>query len=110
AVDELVAEPTSVAEEIPVDLMVVAVADASQLAVALAGQRVAADRAVHAHGRRRLQIPLSGVVLLERLVVEHAGRTDLDEVARKAALERAVGVPPEVDVVVAAEVVGVAHA
>src|SRR6185369_8543235 len=107
-VHELVAEAAPVAQEVAVDLVMVAVADATELAVTLAGDRVAADGAVHAYRRRRLQIPLARVVPLECLVVEDAGRADLDEVSRELVLERAVGVAAEVYVVVAAEDVEVA--
>ena len=90
AVDELVAVAAAVAEEVAVDLAVVAVADAAQRAVALARDGVAAEAAVHADRRRRLQIPLARVVLLQRLVGEDAGRADLDQVAAELALQHAV--------------------
>ncbi len=110
AVDELVAVPAAVAQEVAVDLAVEAVADAPQHAVPLAGDRVAAQAAVHADRRGGLEVPLAGVVLLERLVGEDAGGADLHQVAAELAFQRAVRVAAEVDVVVPAQDVEVAPA
>ena len=81
--------------------MVVAVQDPAQRAVPLTGDGVAAEAAVHADRRRGLEVPLARVVLLERLVREHAGGADLDQVAAELAFERAVFVPAEIDVIMA---------
>ena len=74
AVDEVAAKTAPVAEEVAVDIGVVAVVNPLQRPVALARQRVAADGAAGADRGRRLQIPLAGVGSGERLVGEDAGR------------------------------------
>ena len=89
SVDVGVAEAPAVAEPHLVDVAVVAARDAAQLAVPRPGVHVAAQPAVLAHGRRRLQVPLARVVPRQRLVGEHAGGADLDEVAAELALQRA---------------------
>ena len=98
-----VAITPAVAQEVAVDLAVVAVEHAPQLAVALAGDGVAATRAERADGRRRLQVPLARVVGGEGLVVEDADRADLDQVAAELAVEGAVAQPAEVDLVAQTE-------
>ena len=65
---------------------------------------------MRADRRRRLQVPLAHVPRRERLVVEHAGRADLDEVAAELALERAALGAPEVDPVAQPEDAEVAAA
>src|SRR5260370_37609161 len=65
AVHKFVPVPAPVAQEVAVHLAVVAVVYAAQLAVPLAGDRVAAKAAVHADGGRGLQIPFARVVLLQ---------------------------------------------
>ncbi len=102
-VDELEAEPAAVAEEHLVDVPVEAALHAAQLAVARRERRRAAQAAVRAHRRRRLQVPLARVPARERLVVEHAGRAHLDEVAAELALQRAALGAPEVHLVAQAE-------
>ena len=83
--------------------MVIAVQYSPQAPVALAGNDIAAGPAMHAYGRRRLEVPLARVVLLQRLVREYARGTDLDQVAAELALEHAVLVAAEVNMVVAGE-------
>src|SRR5258706_14215080 len=76
AVHVLVAVAAAVTEEVPVDVVVVARADAADGAVAFPGNGVAPHRAVRADRRGCLQVPLAGVVLLEGLVGEDARGTD----------------------------------
>ena len=64
AVDELVAVPAPVAEEVAVHLAVVAVPYAPEHPVALARDRVAAQAAMDADGWRGLQVPVARVVAL----------------------------------------------
>ena len=109
-VDELEAEAAAVAEEHLVDVAVEAPLHAAQLAVARRQRRRAAEAAVRAHRRRRLQVPLARVPARERLVVEHAGGADLDEVAAELALERAALGAAEVHLVAQAEHAEVAAA
>src|ERR1700754_4212203 len=45
------------------------------------------------------QVPFAGVVLFQRFVREHAGRTDLGQVAAERALQYAVLLSSEVDMV-----------
>ena len=80
----------AVAQEVAVDLAVVAVVHPLQQTVAFGREGVAAHRAVGADGRRRLEIPLAGVGLGERLVGEHPRGTDLHQVAGELAFEHAV--------------------
>ena len=54
---------------------------------------------MHAHRRRRLQVPLARVVPLQRLIGENAGGADLHQVAAELVLEHAVLVAAEIDVV-----------
>ena len=109
-VDELEAEAAAVAEEHLVDVAVEAPLHAAQLAVARRQRRGAAEAAVRAHRRRRLQVPLARVPARERLVVEHAGRADLDEVAAELALQRAALGAAEVHLVAQPEHAEVAAA
>ncbi len=103
AVDELEPEPAAVAEEHLVDVAVEPAEHAAQLAVARRRVRGAAEPAVGAHRRRALQVPLARVPARERLVVEHAGRAHLDEVAAELALQRAALGAAEVHLVAQAE-------
>jgi hypothetical protein len=89
-IDEARTVATAIAEEVAVDRGVEAVVHALELAVALAGQGIAAPGAAGAHRGRGLQIPLARVVVDQGLVGEHAGGADLDEVAGELALEHAV--------------------
>ena len=90
------AETPPVTEEIPVHLAVVTVDDAAQAAVALPRRGVAAHRAARAHRRRRLQIPLAGVLLAEHLVGENPGGADLHQIAAELALQRPLFIAPEI--------------
>jgi hypothetical protein len=109
-VHELEAEAAAVAEEHLVDVAVEAPLHTAQLAVARRQRGRAAEAAVRAHRRRRLQVPLARVAARERLVVEHAGRADLDEVAAELALQRAALGAAEVHLVAQAEWAEVAAA
>ena len=62
AVDRFVGVAAAVTQEVAVHFAVEAVAHAAQLAVALTGDGVAAAPAERAHGGRRLQVPLAGVM------------------------------------------------
>ncbi len=109
-VDELEPEAAAVAEEHLVDVAVEAPLHAAQLAVARRQRGGAAEAAVRAHRRRRLQVPLARVAAREGLVVEHAGGADLDEVAAELALQRAALGAAEVHLVAQAEHAEVAAA
>src|SRR3546814_5919540 len=74
-----VTEATTIAEEIAVEIAVVAVLDAADFAVALTRRHIAADRTARADARRILHVPLARVALGMGLVGEHAGRTDLGD-------------------------------
>src|SRR5690606_21523176 len=119
AIDEAVAEAAAVAEEVVVDLAVVAVLDAADFPVAFAGADVAAGRAAVADAGCVLHVPLAGVALGVGSVGKYPGRADLGEVAGELAVQRAVLDAAEVQVVMGAEhaqvgaagvVVVVAHA
>src|SRR5208337_155568 len=69
--------------------------DALELAVALARQRGAAEAAMRADRRARVEIPFATGVRGLGLVGEHARGADLAEVARERALELAVFDAPE---------------
>ncbi len=99
AVDVSVTKPAAVTEEVAVNLTVVAVFDAANLAVAFPGADVATDRALVADAGGILQVPLSGVVIGMTLVGEHPSGADFGEVAGERAFQCAFGVSSEVDVV-----------
>ena len=90
------AETAAVANEIAVQLAMIAIDDAAQFPVALARRDVAAHAAAVADRRRGLQVPFARVVLAENLVGEDPGRTNLDQVAAEFAFQRAVPVPSEI--------------
>ena len=94
------AEAAPVADEVAIEFAVVAVDDAAQFAVALAGCDVAANAAAGADRGRGLQIPLAGVVFAEDLVGENPGGANLDEIAAELAFEHALAVAAEIGVVV----------
>ena len=102
-IDVVEAEAAAVAQEVAVHVCVVAVVHALQQAVALARADVAAHGAAVAHGRCRLQVPLAGVGLRERLVGEHAGGAHLDEVAGEHVLQHAFFRAAEVRAIARAE-------
>src|SRR3546814_1103029 len=58
-----VTEATTIAEEIAVEIAVVAVLDAADFAVALTRRHIAADRTARADARRILHVPLVRVAL-----------------------------------------------
>src|SRR5690606_15376228 len=89
-VDVTRAEAALVADEIAIHLIIEAVDDAAQGAIALAGRNVATDAAGSADARCSLQVPLAAVLLAEDLVGEDAGRAHLGEVAGEFAFEGAV--------------------
>ncbi len=109
-VHELVAVPAAVAEPVAVDVPVVAVPDAAQHAVALAGDRVAAERTMHTDGRGRLEVPRAHVVPRQGLVVEDPRRADLHEIAAELALQDPILMASEVDTIMPALRVKVAAA
>jgi hypothetical protein len=63
AVDELIAKSAAVAQEVAVHFVVVAIDDAAERPIALAGIRVAAESAVHANRRGKLLVPFAGVMM-----------------------------------------------
>ena len=103
AIDEFVSVTPPVAQEITVDLMVIAVSDPPQRAVALPGNDVAPQAAVHADGGGGLQVPFAREVGLEGLVGKHPRGADLHQVAAEFALQGAVLKPAEIDLVMAGE-------
>ena len=103
AVDIAVAETAPVTEEVTIHFAVVTVLDAADIAVALTGADVAADRALVADAGGKLQIPFAGVALGMGLVGEHPGGADFGEVAGKLVLQHALGVTAEIDIVVGAK-------
>ncbi len=102
-VDEGLPVPPPITEPITVDLPIVAVTDSPEHAVSLAGNGVAADPAVHADGRRGLQVPFARVVVLEGLVGEYAGGARLHEVAAEGTLKDTITMPAEINMVVPAQ-------
>ena len=58
---------------------------------------------MHADRRRHLQVPFTRVVLLQGFVGEHAGRTDLHEVAAELVFQHAVRLTTEINLVPQAE-------
>ena len=102
-VGELVSVASAVAEEVAVDMAVVACPDAPQLPVALSRDRIAAEAAVNADGRSGLEVPLARVMALQRPVREHARRTHFHQVAGELAFEHALLMPPEVHMVARGE-------
>src|SRR5215468_717187 len=99
AVHEFVPKPSTVAQEVTVHFVVVAVNDAAECPVALAGVRVAAERAVHANRRSKLLVPFARVMMLQGLVGEYTGGTDFDQVATKLILQNAIFAAAEKDLV-----------
>src|SRR5208283_2218991 len=93
AVDEFIAEPPSVAEEVAVHFVVIAIDDAPQSAIALTGIDVAAQGAMDANRRSELLIPLARVMVLQGLVREYARRTNFDQVPAELILQDTVFVP-----------------
>src|SRR3546814_12720990 len=87
-----VTEATTIAEEIAVEIAVVAVLDAADFAVALTRRHIAADRTARADARRILHVPLARVALGLGLVGEHAGRTDLGEDRQRVVSGKGVSV------------------
>ncbi len=108
AVDKFISIATPVAQEVAVDLAVVAVLYPSQRAVTFTGNGVAAHTAMDANGRSGLQIPLPCVVFLQGLVRENTGGADLHKVAAEFTLEYAVLVAAEIYGVVRSEDIKVA--
>src|SRR3954452_10269219 len=90
AVDELVTEPSAVAEKITVHFVVVSVYDPAQRAVALAYAGVAAGGAMHTNRWRHLQVPFSGVMPLQRRIGEHARGTDFNQVPAELVFKGAI--------------------
>ncbi len=79
---------------------VVAVFDAPQFAVALAGADVATHRALLADTGGELHVPLAVVARGVGLVGEHPGGTDLDQIAGEFIFQHAVLDAAEIEVVV----------
>src|SRR5690606_28829523 len=98
-----VAEAAAIAEEVMINLAVVAIFYAAKFTVALARAGVAPHRALLAHTGSKLHIPLAVVALGVGFIGEHAGRADLGQVAGKLAFEGAVFDAAEVDIIVRAE-------
>src|SRR5258708_31742154 len=90
AVDELIAKPAPVTQEVAVHFVVVAVDDAAQGSIALAGIRVAAQSTMHANRGSKLLVPLASVMVLQGLVGEHTSRADFHQVAAEFILQYAI--------------------
>ena len=97
AVDEFVAKPSTVTQEVAVYFVVVAVDDAAERPVALARVRVAAETTVHANRRSELLVPLARVMMLQGFVGEHTGGTDFHQVAAEFILQHAIFAAAEED-------------
>src|SRR5262245_55103158 len=119
AIGEFIAKPSTVAQKIAVDVVIVAIDDAAHRACVLTDVGVAPKPAVHAYGRGKLLVPLAGIVALQGLVREHAGRADLDEVAAELIFQHTIHVTAEkhriprgkgIQIVAARVVTVVAHA
>ena len=96
-VDEFVAKPSAVAQEVAIHFVVIAVHDAPQRPVAFASIRVAPESAVHANRRSELLVPLASVVLLKGFISEHARGADFHQVAAEFILENAIFGSPKKD-------------
>src|SRR5680860_224624 len=103
AIDVAVAETSAIAQEITIEFAVIAILDASNLAVAFPRADIAAHRALMADAGRELHIPLANVAVRVGLVSEHAGGAHFSQVAGKRALQNAFFVTPEIQVVIRAE-------
>src|SRR5579863_10521558 len=77
--------------------MVVAVDDAAQGSISLAGIGGASQSTVHANRRRKLLVPFTGVVMLQGLIGEYTGGTDFHQVAAEFVLQNAIFVTSEKD-------------
>ena len=97
ALYELVAEPAAVAEEVAVHLVVIAIHDAAQYAIAFANSGVATQPAVNADGWCHLEVPLARVVALERRIRKYTRRADFNQVAAEFVFQNTVFVSPKVD-------------
>ena len=87
-------ESSPVADEVTIDVGVVAVVDALQYTITFAGVQVATYRASCADGGCGLQIPLARIHAAERLIGENTRRADFDEVAAELAFQHAgLGAP-----------------
>src|SRR5208337_2482257 len=95
AVHELIAKPPPVTQEVAVHFVVVAIDDAPQSAIALASVDIAAQSTVAANRWSKLLVPFAGVMVLQRLVREHASRANFDEVPAELILQNTVFVAAE---------------
>ena len=95
AIDELIAKPPAVAQEVSVHFVVIAIDDAAQSAVALAGIDIAPESTMHANRGSKLLIPLAGVMVLQGLIREHTRRTDFDQIAAELILQDTIFVRPK---------------
>ncbi len=89
-VDEFVAKPSAVAQEVAVHFVVIAVDDAAQRPIAFACIHVAAESAVHANRRSELLVPLASIVVLQGFIREHACGADFHQVAAEFILQNAI--------------------
>src|SRR5699024_11165287 len=92
------AEAAAIAQEIAIDLAVIAVVNAPENALARADAGVAAQRTVAANAGRVLHVPFAHVLGVQGFIGEDAGRADFFQIAGKLVFERAVAVAPEIDV------------
>src|SRR5258708_28155263 len=81
AVDELIAKPAPVTQEVAVHFVVVAVDDAAQGSIALAGIRAPPQSTMPANQGTKLLVPLPTVMVLQGLSVEPTSRPDFHQVA-----------------------------
>ena len=96
AVNEIDAETASIAQEIAVDLTVVAVVYPFHTAISLTRKDVAANRTTGADAWCRAKVPFAGVVLRKRLVGKDTGWTDLDQITAEFAFQNPIGFAPKV--------------
>src|SRR5699024_281820 len=82
------AEAAAIAQEIAIDLAVIAVVNAPENALARADAGVAAQRTVAANAGRVLHVPFAHVLGVQGFIGEDAGRADFFQIAGKLVFER----------------------
>ena len=94
---ELVAESATVAEEVAVHLVVIAIHDAAQCAIPFANSSVATQSAMNADGWCHLEVPLARVVALEGRIRKYTRWADFNQVAAEFVFQNTVFMSPKVD-------------
>ena len=99
-IDKRVTETPLVAKEVSVHVEVEPVEHPPERSVPFSREGIASEAAMDAYRRCGLQVPFTGIVLLEGLVGEYAGRADFNQIAAEFAFERTVLVTSEIDMIV----------